>query len=108
MLSEEERLSCEGQIMTEECVKALDTFEAGKTPGNGGIPPEFYKTFWNSVGVFMTEVCNHSFELGQISSSQQQAVITLIDKKGKDRMYLENWRPISLTLKLPLRSLQTE
>ena len=67
--------------MTEECVKALDTFEAGKTPGNGGIPPEFYKTFWNSVGVFMTEVCNHSFELGQISSSQQQAVITLIDKK---------------------------
>ena len=27
---------------------------------------------------------------------QQQAVITLIDKKGKDRNYLENWRPISL------------
>ena len=56
MLSEEE-------IMIEEGVKALDTFEAGKTPGN---PAEFYKTFWNSVGVFMTEVFNHSFELGQM------------------------------------------
>ena len=97
-LSVEERLSCEGEITTEECVKALDTFDNGKTPGNDGIPVEFYKTFWNSVGVFMTEVFNHSFELGQISNSQKQAVVTLslIDKKGKDRMFLENWRPISL------------
>ena len=44
----------------------------------------------------MTEVFNHSFELGQMSNSQKQAIITLIDKKGRDRMFLENWRPISL------------
>lgn len=31
-----------------------------------------------------------------MSSSQKQAVITLIEKKGKDRTFLENWRPISL------------
>jgi len=31
-----------------------------------------------------------------MSSSQKQAVITLIEKKGKDRSFLENWRPISL------------
>ena len=31
-LSEEDRLSCEGLITIEECVKALDTFEKGKTP----------------------------------------------------------------------------
>lgn len=42
-LSEEERLSCEGQITTEECVKAFHTFDTGKTPGNYGIPVEFYK-----------------------------------------------------------------
>ena len=28
--------------------------------------------------------------------SQKQAVITLIEKKGKDRSFLENWRSISL------------
>ena len=28
--------------------------------------------------------------------SHKQAVITLIEKKGKDRSFLENWRPISL------------
>lgn len=27
---------------------------------------------------------------------KKQAVIALIEKKGKDRNYLENWRPISL------------
>ena len=31
-----------------------------------------------------------------MSVSQKQAVITFIEKKGKDRSFLENWRPISL------------
>ena len=31
-----------------------------------------------------------------MSCSQKQAVITLIEKKGKDSSFLENWRPISL------------
>ena len=75
---------------------ALDTFDAGKTPGNDEIPAEFYKIFWNSVGELMTEVFNYFFELGQMSNSQKQAIATLIDIKGRDRMFLENWRPISL------------
>ena len=31
-----------------------------------------------------------------MSNSQKQAVITLIEKKDKDRTFLENWSPISL------------
>ena len=31
-----------------------------------------------------------------MSNTQKQAVITLIEKKGKDRCFIENWRPISL------------
>ena len=31
-LSEEDRLSCEGLITIEECVKALNTFEKGENP----------------------------------------------------------------------------
>jgi len=33
----------------------------------------------------------------EMCPSQRQAVITLIKKQDKDRTYLENWRPISLT-----------
>ena len=39
---------------------------------------------------------NECFEKGNTSRSQKQAVITLIEKKGKDRAFIENWRPISL------------
>ena len=39
---------------------------------------------------------NECFEKGEMSSSQKQAIITPIEKKGKDRSLLENWRPISL------------
>ena len=31
-----------------------------------------------------------------LSTSQRQAVITLVEKKRKDKRYLKNWRPISL------------
>ena len=31
-----------------------------------------------------------------MSRSQKQAVITFIEKKGKDRSFLDNWQPISL------------
>ena len=30
-----------------------------------------------------------------MSNTQKKAVITLIEKKGKDRCFIENWRPIS-------------
>ena len=36
-----------------------------------------------------------AFELGELSTSQKQTVITLLDK-GKDRTLIKNWRPISL------------
>ena len=54
-LSEEDRQSCEGLTTIEECVKALDTFVKGKNSRYDGIPAEFYKTFWSSVGELMTD-----------------------------------------------------
>ena len=33
---------------------------------------------------------------GEFSGSKKQAVITLIEKKDRDKRILKNWRPISL------------
>ena len=37
---------------------------------------------------------NESFDIGQLSTSQRQVAITLIEKKDKDKRMIKNWRPI--------------
>ena len=95
-LSEEQKALCEGKISSEECFRILDNFQNNKTPGNDGIPIEFYRKFWSLISESFVRCANECFEKGEMSRSQKQAVITLIEKKGKDRSLLENWRPISL------------
>ena len=95
-LSEELKQSCEGRISMEECKISLESFQINKSPGNDGIPIEFYKRCWNLICDPFMDCVNESFEKEEMSVSQRQAVITLIEKKGKDRTLLENWRSISL------------
>ena len=89
-LTEQQRLSCEGKITLNECAKALETFQFNKAAGNDGIPVEFYKTFCSLISELFIRRANECFEKGEMSSSQKQAVITLIEKKGKDQSFLEN------------------
>ena len=95
-LSEEQKNSCEGLISQEECSELLDSFQSNKSPGNDGIPAEFYRKFWPLISESFIRCANECFEKGEMSCSQKQAVITLLEKSGKDRALLENWRPISL------------
>ena len=95
-LSETDKNFCEGKISTGECYKLLDRFQNNKTLGNDRIPIEFYNKFWSLISEPFINSVNECFEKGEMSVSQKQAVITLIEKKGKDRSSLENWRPISL------------
>ena len=50
-------------------------------------------------------------EKGQLGISQQQAVIKLLEKKGREKGYIKNWRPISLLnfdTKILLKALTTK
>ena len=67
-----------------------------KSPGNDGLTKEFYVCFFNEISTYLLDALNLSFAYGQLSNSQRQAMLTLIEKKGKDKIYLKNWRPISL------------
>jgi hypothetical protein len=95
-LSDTEQQSCEGPITIQECELLLSKFKKNKSPGNDGIPIEFYIEFWNEISSTLINSYNYSFEEGKLTTSQRQAVISLINKPGKDKMYIENWRPISL------------
>ena len=43
----------------------------------------------------MIKIAGTSFK-EDLSNSQKQAVIRLIEKKDKDERYIQNWRPLSL------------
>ena len=56
----------------------------------------FYQAFWPTLGPFLVDSLNSSFEKGELENSQKQGIIRLIEKKNKDKRYVTNWRPISL------------
>ena len=95
-LSEDEKNLCEGKLMVKECWDALISMGANKSPGNDGLSKEFYICSFKEIYMYLIHALNHSFSNKQLSNSQRQAMITLIEKKGKDKRYLKNWRPISL------------
>ena len=95
-LSNEEAMACEGRLTLAECFKSLRSFQSNKSPGNDGLTVEFYNAFWESLGKLLVDSLNCSFDKGELSNSQKQAIITLIEKKDKDKRKISNWRPISL------------
>ena len=86
-LSETEELQCEGKISLKECSDILSTVSKNKSPGNDGLTIEFYIFFWGKIGQLLIDSYNESFDKGQLSASQKQAVITLLQKNGKDRLF---------------------
>ena len=95
-LSPAMRELCEGELTIAECFNTLSSFQNNKTPGNDGLTVEFYKCFWKLMGSLLVNCLNCAYKHGELSSSQKQALIVLIEKKDKDRRQVKNWRPISL------------
>ena len=95
-LSDEEATLCEEKLTVSECFKSLQSFQKTKSSGNDGLTVEFYIAFWDVVGDLLVDSLNCSYDYGELSNSQKQAIITLLEKKDKDKRKISNWRPISL------------
>ena len=80
-LSSDEIDSCEGKSSMKECFEALTAMHSNKSQGNDGLSKEFCLVFFQTLGSDLIQCLNYSFHEGEMSSSQKQAVITLIEKK---------------------------
>ena len=67
-----------------------------KSPGQDGLPVEFYKYFWDDIKNVFYACLLKSIEKGLLPFSQRNAIISLIHKK-EEKDKLKNYRPISLT-----------
>ena len=88
-LSDVEREPCEGLLTKRECWDALQRTKNDKSPGSDGLTKGFYVCFFNEVSNILITALNHSFTTSMLSTSQRQALITLIEKKGKDKRFMK-------------------
>ena len=81
-------------ITIEEVKAAVTEMKNKKSPGEDGVPVEA-KLGGASLSIAITALFNHCLELEKIPEAWENAMITLLHKKG-DITKLENYRPISL------------
>ena len=87
-LSNDQKEVLDKKLTRSELYQALKTFQRNKTPGNDGLTVEFYLTFWPLLGKYLEDSLNLAHEHGKLATSQKQAMITLLDKKDKDRRFI--------------------
>ena len=91
-LTNEQTLSCEGIISEDEVFKSLKSIDNNKSPGNDGLSKEFYECFWDEVKKPFLASIHKAFLNQELSTSQKQAVIKMLEKKDKDKRFIKNWR----------------
>ena len=67
-----------------------------KSPGNDGIAKKFYEFFRDDIRNSLSDSIKKSFISGELSTSQKQVLIKLIEKKDRDKRLIKNWSSISL------------
>ena len=86
----------ENDITLAEISNALKLMKNEKSPGPDGYTAEFFKFFWNDLKIFLHRSYLESIQIGKLSITQRQGMISILPKGNKPREFLKNWRPISL------------
>lgn len=94
MLSAEAWSSLVAPFTLKEIQVAVTSMQAGRTPGEDGLPAEFFKTHRASLESSFREILLVSLKDAQLPPFMLRAVIVVIPKPGKD--LCSSYRPISL------------
>ena len=63
--------------------------EINKSHGNEGLTKEFYEAFWDHVKVLLLLSFKMAFLKKELSTSQKQTVIKLIEKKDHGKRFIK-------------------
>ena len=85
---------CKIDLTEKDLYDSMKSMENDKSPGNDGLTKEFYVTFWDDIKATFISSLKQAKERKELSISQRQAIIKLIEKKDRDKRYIKNWRPI--------------
>ena len=95
-LGEEKKRALDSPITKVELAKALKETKCNKAPGPDGLPADFYKFFWKQLGDVIFEALTDSLSKSKLFESARNGIISLIPKKDRDPLLLQNWWAICL------------
>lgn len=86
----------DADLSIDELDKAVHQMAKGKSPGPDGLTVEFYIFFWNDIRQMLFEALVECISRLDLSPTMKPGLITLIPKSGKDPLFIDNCRPITL------------
>jgi len=95
-LNPDQKVMLDKPVTLDELKQTLSTCDES-APGPDGLTYRTIEYTWSILGPLILESWTFSQKIGATSPSQKNAVISLLEKKGKDKSKLENLRPISLS-----------
>jgi len=93
-LTEEDSQDLEKRITAEEVREAIRSAPRDKSPGNDGLPAEFWHS-QQQLAPHLADLFNEWLEAEEIPEEINTGIITLLFKKG-DPLEIKNYRPIAL------------
>ena len=94
-LTDSEQLEISQPVTEIELTSTLKKMARNKSPGEDGLPAEFYQVFWAKLAFHFHELVTSIHSSKELSMSQKCGIISLIYKKG-DKEDIKNYRPIAL------------
>ena len=95
-VSEQHKLEQNKELELEEIASAIKELSNNKTPGQDGLPIEFYKVFFNKIAQLLHQVYIVNYEEEEMHQTSMKGILNLIPKPGKDSRDINNLRPITL------------
>ena len=86
-LNMEQKESCDANITEQEIKNTIKLLKINKAPGDNGIVSEFYKEYRYLIRKEFTRVLTYIFDANTPSRSQYNAILTLLYKKVKERIF---------------------
>ena len=84
------------QLSVDNLTQAVKRMANKKTPGEDGIPVDFYKVFWVQLREVFYDMMLAVFQRGVLHDTARRGILNLIPKANKDTRYVKNLRPITL------------
>ena len=81
---------CKKNLSETDLYNAMKNMQNNKSPGNYALTKEFYKGFWDEIKELLIASATEAKYRGELSISQRQAIIKLIEKKNRDKRYIKN------------------